>query len=182
MYYSYTIGDVIPQLKTGCDLVQMGYTDGLWELRIGFPSITNEEVRELQFGNFQMAVSCIEESIFFLFKIGDYPWFDAPYEPRLVSPLPEFLLDFGKGTGAPLLLLAVDTNTGILKGMRMLGLGAVLTQRLHSTCSSFSHKGSLDIEDYHARLKRIYEQYASSDEMLKTVSPADVFLLLNKST
>ena len=127
--YSYTVGEVVPQLKTGGNLVQMGYSDGMWELRIGYPTITQTEVQELQYGDFRMAVADIDEALFFLFAIGETPWCDAPYEPRLVTPPPVFDFFPQKGEGAPLLLLIVDTRTGILKGMRMLGLGELLLLR-----------------------------------------------------
>lgn len=51
---SYKVGDVVPQLKTGGNYIQIGYGDGLWELRMGYPAITPKEIQEtLYFHGFQ---------------------------------------------------------------------------------------------------------------------------------
>ena len=59
----YSIGDVIPQLKTGSTLVQMAFDGSLWELRIGFPAIAQEEINELQIGDVNMAIANIKETL-----------------------------------------------------------------------------------------------------------------------
>ena len=182
MMNSYKVGEVVPQLKTGGNYIQIGYGDGLWELRMGYPAITPKEVQELQSGDFRMAITCIDDALFFLFSIGDTPWSDTPYEPRLISPPDVFSTDHKKGMGAPLLLLIADTETGVIKGMRFLGLGELLTSRLHSICTELNQKRPLNVDAYNAKLNLIYAKYPSTDSLLKTVAPTDVFLLLNNST
>ena len=170
----YSIGDVIPQLKTGSTLVQMAFDGSLWELRIGFPAIAQEEINELQIGDVNMAIANIKETLFCLFSIGRIPWCDAPYEPRLLNTPLEYPTEYAEGTGAPLLILTVDSATGVLKGMRMVSIGHKLTQRLHSICAKLNEKRPLDVGSYDRRVDEIYAQYPSSLDLLHPVQPADM--------
>lgn len=175
----YSVGDVIPQLRTGSTLVQMAFDGSLWELRIGFPSITQEEIDELQTGDVNMAIANIEETLFCLLSIGRVPWCDAPYEPRLLDTPLEYPTDYADGTGAPLLILIVDSSNGILKGMRMVSIGYELTLRLHAICTELNKKRPFDANAYHRRIDGIYAKCPSSLDILRRAKPADMARLIN---
>ncbi len=177
MYY-YKVGRPIPGLKTGNVTVQMHYRDPFWELAIAYPAMTEAEIYEMREGNFRMAITTIDDCLFFLFSVGNIPWADAPYEPRITSEPMDYRLDFPEGEGAPLVLLMVDSNTGCLKGMRVMGLGNLLSYRIHSICRNLDKQRPLDKERYDRTVEQIYKRFPHSKDMLRTVNPGDVFAIL----
>lgn len=174
----YEVGRPIPRLKTGTVVIQMHYKDPFWELAVAYPDMTEEEVNELREGSFRMAITTIDECLFFLFSVGRIPWADAPYEPRITSEPMNYRLDFPEGEGVPLVLLIVDSNTGCLKGMRVMGLGNLLSHRIHTICRNLDRQRPLSKEKYSETVRQIYKRFPQSKDMLKTVNPGDVFAII----
>lgn len=174
----YEVGRPIPELKTGTEIVQIHYRDPFWELVVAYPDITEAEIRELSKGSFRMAITTIDECLFFLFSVGEIQWADAPYEPRITSEPMDYRLDFPEGEGAPLVLLMVDSNTGCLKGMRVMGLGNLLSHRIHAICQNLDRQRPLDRGKYDERIRQIYKRFPLSKDMLKTVGVGDVFAII----
>ena len=152
---SYEVGKIILELKTGIDMVQIHYREPFWELAIAYPGITETEINELTTGNFRMAITTIDECLFFLFSVGRIPWSDAPYEPRISKEPMNYSINFPKGRGVPLVLLMVDSNTGCLKGMRVMGLGNLVSTRIHTICRTLENQRPLDKVKYHATVEQI---------------------------
>ena len=175
---SYEVGKIILELKTGIDMVQIHYREPFWELAIAYPGITETEINELTTGNFRMAITTIDECLFFLFSVGRIPWSDAPYEPRISKEPMNYSINFPKGRGVPLVLLMVDSNTGCLKGMRVMGLGNLVSTRIHTICRTLENQRPLDKVKYHATVEQIYKRYPHSEDMLKTVKPGDVLAII----
>lgn len=174
-----SVGQVIPEMQTNDVTIQMHYRDPYWELSVGYPNITEEEIRELVYGDFHMAITQIEGLLFFLFSIGKIPWCDAPYEPRLTTKPMNYRTDFPEGEGAPLCLLVVDTATGVLKRIRVVGMGHSLSEKLHAYCREKDAERPFDVGKYDYWLSKLYNKYKTSESMLKTVNPSDIFLLIN---
>ena len=172
-----SVGCKYPEWATNNVLIQANFSGGLWELVVGFPEITKEEVHELQMGDFQMTFAYINSALFLLFKVGKMAWCDSPFEPRFYNPPQSYDL-IEAGMGAPLLLYSVDTTTGELKAIRMMGLGNVLTNKLHTLCSEIDAKRPINMEKYHYAVNRVYSKYPTSDAMLKEVNPQNIFMLI----
>lgn len=180
-YPNYQVGRKYPEWATKGDIIQMNYQDGFWNFIIGFPGITLEEVKNVQLGHAQFAFADIDDCLFLLTKFGDFDWMDAPYEPRLYSE-PQEYTSFAQGEGAPFFVFSVDTNTGELKAIRALGLGNVLSNRLHAVCREKDTRRPLDKEVYHAKISRLYQRYRSSAAFLSKAKPTDIFMLIGKTT
>lgn len=176
----YHVGQRYPNWATGGDIVQADFGDGLWTLTIGFPGITPEEIQNIQLGHAQFAFADVEDCLFLLVKFGAFDWMDAPYEPRLY-PEPQEYINFEHGDGAPLLVFSVDTNTGELKAMRILGLGNVLSNRLHAVCREKDARRPLDTEAYSKKVSQLYRRFPSSAQLLNKVKLSDVFMLIDQT-
>lgn len=172
------VGEKYPQWVYPDVLVQIHYYNPHWELVIGYPDITLEEIRELHHGSLQMGVAYINHCLFLLFKFGKIPWMDAPYEPRLHSEKMGFPL-FGSGTGAILQLNIVDSANGEVKAMRQMGLGNLLSNRLHTLCRELQEQPFKE-SSYHWMVDKTYKKYPTSEDMLKEVSPQDIFMIITE--
>lgn len=126
-----------------------------------------------------MAITQINGALFFLFSFGNIPWCDAPYEPRVSSVSLDYPDIDESGQGAPLLVLISDSATGELKAMRMVGMGHILTNRLHAICRQLDSQRPLNQESYRWNIQKIYKKFPRSDMMLKTVDPIDVFVVMD---
>ena len=175
----YSVGDVLPEMRTGNVTIRTDFDGSMWSLYIGFPDLTDAELNEFRNGSFSLAITMIDGLLFFLGKIGNISWFDAPYEPRLTAEPMNYCVDFEQGQGAPLLILIVDTNTGILKHMRLVGLGHVLSQNLHAACRIIDEKRPIDPQKYNRALAKVYAEYPNSELMLRTVNPVNIFQIGN---
>ena len=90
---------------------------------VGYPGITEQEISDITRGPLRLGFVRINDSLFFLLKVGNNPWFDAPYEPRFKMNQLDYQTNIPEGKGAPMLICAVDTASGELKEMRVISLG-----------------------------------------------------------
>ena len=86
---------------------------------VGYPGITEQEISDITRGPLRLGFVRINDSLFFLLKAGNNPWFDAPYEPRFKMNQLDYQTNIPEGKGAPMLICAVDTASGELKEMRV---------------------------------------------------------------
>ena len=174
-YEQYRVGDKRPEWIWPGSLVRSDFDSLSWSLTIGFPGITPEEINELQDGSVSFAFTVLNDTVFLLFKIGSFAWMDAPYEPRM-NPRTDYSV-FPTDTGAALTIFIVDCGSGELKAIRVLGLGNILSNNLHETCRILLRKGTITREEYHNRVEKTYEEYPTSDDMLKTVEIQHIYVL-----
>lgn len=55
-------GQIIPELKTNSTMIQLNYRDPYWELTIGFPDMTKEELSEIENGDFFAAFVNVDDA------------------------------------------------------------------------------------------------------------------------
>ena len=87
-----------------------------------FDAPTTDEVAQVRSGNgFEIRFAEINDILWVTTKCGNLEWTDAPYNPRLSSGLPD--PDFADGEGIALTFVLIDSATGIVKAVRLIGLG-----------------------------------------------------------
>lgn len=175
----YCVGQTYEQWKTGQTQIQMEYNGIFWSLVLGFPNITRREVQELQSGNLSITYATIDDTLFFLFKIGEISWADAPFEPRLYEPPMVYPKIKDENSGAPLCLYIVDTDSGKLMGMRCVGLGCAFSNMLHALCREMDQHRPLTKEEYSKKIDQIYQKYPNSKDMLKLAKPENIFAVID---
>lgn len=173
----YSVGEKYDEFKKQEELtIQLHYRDNYWEMLVALHGITREEVKNLQYGNLQFALTVIDDCLFLLMKAGQFEWMDFPFEPRLHHRKFEFY-DFAQGEGAPLHMFIADGKTGKLMAMRAVGLGNSISNALSQKCRELQEK-PFDEMLYRQKVDKIYRKYPSSAAMLKTVKSSDIFMLL----
>jgi hypothetical protein len=128
-----------------------------------------EEVEAIRSGPFRVGFfesAIIEDGrhkgtiIFLLFKFGDLPWLDAPFSIHLAQCKTPAEIEEGLGYGLNIFL--IDANTGILRVMRLVGLGTEWSRRFRQAMLEQDGAG-FDPEAYDAEIRRMYRMYGTRD-------------------
>lgn len=143
----------------------------------GYPGITEQEISDITRGPLRLGFVRINDSLFFLLKAGNNPWFDAPYEPRFKMNQLDYQTNIPEGKGAPMLICAVDTASGELKEMRVISLGHLQSEHLHQHCRELDQKRPMNPSTYNMMVDRIYQQYPSSDLMARLIRAEDIIMI-----
>lgn len=177
----YIVGKKYERWATGENFIQAHYDGIAWQFVIGFPDISDAELKNINDGSIGASFVTTEGCLFLLLKVGDIPWCDAPYEPRL-EPDDLFYPRYNPGTGIPLMIMGVDTTNGELKALRVVGLGHVLSQKLHQTCRDIKKKKDFSLPKYDSKLQSIYQKYPVSEAFLSLVEPGNIYILVSEDT
>ena len=112
---------------------QYNYRGGQHELVLFYSAPTGREVRAVRKGLAQFALYARDGIIVLIYRFGDQPWSDAPFNWHLV-PEGERTLppELEPGESPLLTVMLVDADTGIVKAMRALSLGHDFGQALHA--------------------------------------------------
>lgn len=112
----------------------------------------------------------IKDVCFFTFLFGDMPWADCPFSPTLYSNIgqnPTFP-EIDKKQGLSLTVLLIDTNTGELCRIRLIGLGHDFSVKWKEWAKKAAEK-PLSFEEYNKQIDKAYLEFASVDLALKGV-------------
>jgi len=127
-------------------------------LLIYFESPTDKEINSISKGKFRIGFYDIENIIFMLAKFEDISWMDAPYNIHLSQPFSfsEQLEQEDLGFGLQIFL--IDAATGILKAIRLVGLGHKFSIKLRDTILK-QKEMPFDNQSYIAKLNDLYKRY-----------------------
>lgn len=159
------VGEQYPDKQTNQCFVKLDYNIQ-WGLIAGMPNLTDSEVLDFESGELQIGVAEINSKLFILYKIGNQPWCDASYEPRL-SPEP---LEYPQIDDYSFCVELYDSATGILRVLRLFGLPNELSNHLHSRCTELAALGHMTRDTNERQVAQIYQKYENSTEMLKYVN------------
>lgn len=128
------------------------------------PSAKEKMQFEAQKSPFQMKLALEKNIIFFLLKFGDMPWMDAPYSVHLsdgLTTLPE--IEEGKGLAARVYL--IDTDTGKIEAIRLLGLTTSISRLLVKLVKN-QQNTEFDMDEYVAAIQDVYAK-KSTNQLVK---------------
>ena len=157
-FLHYKAGDFRSEWRTGQEYVQADYLDPWWQIVVGYPGITEQEISDITRGPLRLG-------------------FDAPYEPRFKMNQLDYQTNIPEGKGAPMLICAVDTASGELKEMRVISLGHLQSEHLHQHCRELDQKRPMNPSTYNMIVDRIYQQYPSSDLMARLIRAEDIIMI-----
>lgn len=129
------------------------------------PNITKTEEEGFKTGKYKFALTVMSDILFLLseFKPGlalsDTPFHFGLYQDNRIEYLPK---DIPEGEGLALQIIAVDSATGIIKALRLIGLSTKFSRKLIEICVEQS-KEKVDETMYGANLFRIQHSYQAKD-------------------
>lgn len=135
------------------------YGDG-YILAYNFNNPTAEEIKAVSSQqSFEIRALRMKEVIWILSKCGSLAWADAPYSPHL-STLDGLIRPIGEGLGTSLLLLMLDARTGIIKNLRLIGLGHKFSLELFDEIGE-TLKEPFDINEQRANITATMMAYST---------------------
>ena len=154
--------------------VKFDFTEGGLVLLLFFAGPTEEEVEAVRAGGFKIGffdIAILDNDtfkgniIFLVFKFGDLPWMDVPFTIHLAQCKAPAEIEEGLGYGLQVLL--IDAATGVLKGIRLVGLGTEWSRNFRQAILEQEAAG-FDRRAYDAEIQRTYKMYRTR-ELVKMV-------------
>lgn len=159
--YRYEIGQVIEKFVGRDEGTVFDISDTGATLTVFFQNPIDKEIEQFKSGSsFEMRFAELYGVIMITVKIGNLNWMDAPYSPHLSKELTKFELP-AEGQGLGLTLFLVDTATGEIKHMRLIGLSERFTKRLFGAVMEQKMK-EFSKADYANSINRIFSAYKTS--------------------
>jgi len=137
------------------DFQQTGAT-----LELYYSRPTAQEIEDVTGGSFELGFTEKDSIIFMLFRFGSGQHMDAPYTVHLSAPF-EFM-ELREGLGFGLNIFLIDAATGILKGMRYVGLSTDFSRRFQKAVER-QKQMSFDKAEHFRTIQRIYGNYSTDD-------------------
>lgn len=125
-----------------------------------FSSPTDKEISCIRKGDYSFKVCEFPNVMFFLSKFGSMNWEDAPYSPHLSKSFTFQTLTEGMGYGLTVVL--VDAATGVLKGMRTIGLPTKFSLQLKASIERYLQQ-AFDNSTYLGAIDVAYAKYSVED-------------------
>lgn len=139
------------------------FDDSGARLMYSFFNPTKEEISQITKGEYNFEVCELSGLMFFLSKFGSLHWTDAPYSPHL-SPSVTFQ-PVTEEIGYSLNVFLVDAATGILRGLRLIGLPTKFSRQLKASIERYLQQ-PFDENNYQNKIDEAYAKY-SADELVR---------------
>lgn len=166
---NYRVGQIIPEFIGHQECVKFDITDDGASLLVFFNRPNTNEIEQFKSNHsFEIRYVQLKDVIMMLVKIGSLNWMDAPYNPHLSKNLTH-LLPPGSGQGLALTIYLIDSATGKICSMRLVGLSERFTKSLFNTISEVWKK-DWDKYEYMMNLNRIFASYATKDLVKNSVT------------
>lgn len=125
--------------------------------------MTEEEIEKLKTGRAEFALYLKDGILFFLVRIpGVLDWSDAPLHLGLYTT-PPALPEIPEGLGLSLTIYGIEATDGVLKAMRLVGLGTKFSRRIVDTLKLQQRQGPVVRQEIEMSIARIQREYTSAD-------------------
>ena len=160
--YEINVGDVIEKFRIRTDKTLFDYTDEGCSLIVLFQSPDEREISQFKSGNsFEIRFVELNGVIMLTVKIGNLEWMDAPYTPHLSKDLTKLEIP-NKGEGLALTVFLVDSDTGEVKHIRLLGLSEDFSKKFIG-CTLENKMKPFNENEYNQKVQQIYRKYSTKD-------------------
>jgi hypothetical protein len=167
--YRYEVGKLYhPERTRWEERGEYSYRANSHELRMFFSRLTPQDVRAIRNGKCTFAVAPIEDIVFFCYEFGRAcPWSDAPYTIHAVKPEERTLPpELSASSRAPLSIILVAAETGIIQALRQISLGHDFSMALHTAIREQAMR-PFKPASYDRQLEQAYKQYPTTSDLLK---------------
>lgn len=160
----YQVGKVSEDL-IGKEKIIFDITDGGGILYVLFSSPTENEIRQFK-EDIEVRYVKVGSVFMMLFKFGSLNWADAPYSPHLSKM--SGIAEPADGEGISLQIIFADADTGMVRGLRLIGLSTEFSRKLAADISADLGR-PFDKKMYSLDLATVFNTYPTS----KLVSMAE---------
>jgi len=122
---------------------------------------TQKELEEVGMGKqFEIRAAEFNDVIIITAKIGALSWIDAPYNPNLGDCRLDNIESDTEGYG--LWFLLTDSPSGIIKHMRLIGLGNRFSMQFRDLVYANKSK-NIPVEQYDKKVKEVFAKYTTKE-------------------
>lgn len=154
----FRVGQIVPEFKGRQEGIVFDLADDGASMKVFFNSPTEYEIKQFDTDSpFEIRFLSIWSVIILTVKIGNLNWMDAPYSVHLSQNLTSMpVIDDGNGIGLTLIL--VDSRTGEIKHIRLLGLSTKFSVAL---CREIDRQKETPFNntEYNYVLQQLYAAY-----------------------
>ena len=135
-------------------------------LIICMPALTRREIEAARKGRVELALYDHPPVIFVLCKIeGLLDWSDCPFSVRLCKDEIDLSLPIEEGKGLGLQIVLVESTTGIVKALRLVGTSTEFARELRAAMVKQTIR-PFSPDEYDRAIAEVYALY-TSDQLLK---------------
>lgn len=155
----YSVGSLFNENKTyyqeeGC---QIDLNDTGLVLTMYFHGPSESEIKSVREGKFTIGFKKLDSVIFVSIKLGEIPHQTCPYTVHLSKNLSNIKYP-NDGEGLPIQIFLINSDTGILEAMRVIGLSTKFSKELLDTVSNQSLE-EFDVGKYQDDINANYKKY-----------------------
>lgn len=162
----YKVGQIVcPPGQPDGVIFDMTDAGGVLYIRMNKP--TAREKRDFKQG-LSLRVAMVEGVIFLLVRMGTGQWMDAPYYSRL-SDLNNLEYPAGPTDGYGIQAMLIDGATGILVGMKLIGMDHDVSLRLYEAI-----RIQPEIPDYYSHVNRVLSRYSTTNLLALADKPIEI--------
>lgn len=155
------VGKQFPDGKGHAEGTVFDIDDGGCKLIIFMDKLTLKETISFKSKEFQIKYVEIKDIIFVLFKVGGLHWMDSSYNLNLSKQLTDLpTIEYKSGKGLALQVFLVDTFSGKLIAMRLIGLGESFSRKFIETIKKNANI-SFDKNKYFAKIDSVFAAYGT---------------------
>lgn len=174
-----SVGKRYPEWQTGQDGYILEWSETGFVLCAMLNGISQEEKE--QFSTQKKLIvryTVVEDVCYFTFLFGDMPWADCPFSPTLYKTIGEnpTFPDIEENKGLSLTVLLIDTGTGELSNIRLIGLGHDFSVKWKNWAINAVEK-PLDFAEYNKRIDKAYTEYSNVDFALKGLEEQNEYIV-----
>lgn len=171
-FSSISVGKPFPPAVGRVEGAQMHINPKLGDDTIQFISNftkpTYSEIQDYRNGKIKIRLFMENDTLFFLFKIGNQDWCDVPFEPRLYDSF--VIEDVGDSKGYPILMILTDAPSGIVKHLRLISVSTDFSRIFKKTVDYLNEKREgFTKEEYLNKLDGIQKKYTTTQMAKKAI-------------
>lgn len=140
-------------------------------LTLVMPNPTPQEITDVKYSPVQMGLTVIDGIIFIPYRLGNKLNGEAPFQVRLYDPFGlkiDTSIEIPKSMGLILQIDLVDSNTNIVKVIRMIGPSTEFSRALMVAIQN-QYDSDFDPDTYQDKLNHIYDYNSSYDIFRKSL-------------
>ncbi|BAL01910.1 hypothetical protein OBV_p-00550 (plasmid) [Oscillibacter valericigenes Sjm18-20] len=160
-----SVGEIYPEWCVKQDGYILEYGENGFVLYAMLNGISPVEREQFNPGaEFAIRYEIINDVCLFCFRFGNMPWADCPFSPALYKAAGQNieLPQIEGSEGFPLTVLLIDTSSGELCGIRLIGLGHELSRNWREWAQE-AIKKDLSRDEYNSQIDGIYRDFSTVD-------------------
>lgn len=158
-----SVGSSIEELRNFSDKCVVSMT-GTLNLCICLRGITSKEVEQCQCGNFEIGLSEVNGILFITFNMDGVIKAETAFNANLCDrDSVKNLGEFREGVGYGCTIIGVDSDTGIIKSLRVVGLGTEFSNELNNYMKEQLEDEGFNESRYKINSYRVLAEYSSDD-------------------